>query len=279
MGIPNFQTKEESDTFLVKTYEEIIKKVEQASSYQEKEKILKEFEISKLNAENTLFKNEKIKDNENYKKIKKTIYEFLEWIEKERKVNVFNIIYKDNFYIKNEGFKFPVIANLLSLIPQAELGVKIYLILNTFRTVYELNLKNLVIILDNLLKESGRPTKKFYDFRDIDKEFSDYPNIQEIKKYFANDIRNPIAHEDWFLENNLIKMKDKGIEKNFSVEEIFLQIHDLFFFKVAIKSYVLEGCEKIIKEKDLIPHQINSLIDIFKKKMKEIKNKGFFNYS
>ena len=275
MEISNFKTEEEADTFLIKIYEEIIEKIEQTSSYTEKEKILKEFDILKLNSENALFGAEKIKDNEDYKKTKKIIYKFLEWIEKERKVDVFKIIYKDSFYIKNQNFKFPLIANLLKLIPQSKLEVKVYLILNTFRTTYELNLRNLIVILDNLLRNSGRPTKKFYEFKDFYEEFSDYLNIQDIKKYFANDIRNPIAHEDWILENNLIKMKDKGIEKSFSIRELSSQIYELFFFRVAIQSYVMEGCKRLIETKNLTPQQIDSMIDIFKEKIEDIKNKKF----
>lgn len=271
MEIPNFKTQEEADTFLIKTFEEIIENVEQAQSHKEKEKILKEFDMTRLNPEEQSMGVKKIKDDKNYQKIKKDLYELFEWIEKERKVNVFNLVYKNKFLIKNQNFKFPLILNLINnFLQTTKLDVKIFLLLNIFRMVYELNLKNLIVILDNILKDSKRPIKKFYDFEDIYNEFRAYPHINIIKSYFANDIRNPIAHEDWLLENNQIVIKDK-VERIFSMEELSLQIYELFFFRVALQSYIIEKFDKW--EKPFTPQQINSLLDGFKKKIEEIKKK------
>ena len=63
-----------------------------------------------------------------------------------------------------------------------------------------------------------------------------WQHIIEIKKYFSNDIRNPIAHDNWYSKGEIIYIKIDGKVEIKPVTEIITEIFNLFFFLTALRT-------------------------------------------
>jgi hypothetical protein len=131
----------------------------------------------------------------------------------------------------------------------------------------------MALILHESLKKQQKKTFDFYKLEMFKEEFKDYSKIDEIIEYFKNDIRNPIAHEDWFVKNGWVWTKNKGQEQKQDMMNISKQIYELFFFRVALSNYLLEKYRNFAKCIQVTPQKVNEFISNLKIKIKELKTK------
>jgi hypothetical protein len=129
----------------------------------------------------------------------------------------------------------------------------------------------MTLILHEHLKKQNKKTNDFYYIDTFKTEFNDYSKIDDLLNYFKNDIRNPIAHENWFVKDGWVWTKNKGVEKKQDMLEISKQIYNLFYFRVALSTYLLEKYKDFAKNKNITPEEITKLIEGIKKKLKELE--------
>ena len=130
----------------------------------------------------------------------------------------------------------------------------------------------MTLILHEYLKNQNKKTSDFYYIDTFKTEFNDFSRIDELLEYFKNDIRNPVAHENWFVKNGWVWTKNKGVEKKQDMLEISKQIYDLFFFRVAMSTYLLEKYKDFAKNKNITPEEVVKFVEGIKVKMEEIKD-------
>jgi len=271
--MPNFTDPEEASKYLINRFEDIIKSIETAPNHEEKAKIMKEFDMSQFKAEDSLLNGKPVKDYEEYQRAKQLVYDFFNWIEKQKGVNVFKASHNDPFFNEMQGNKTLSVAMLIQTLPILPVELQAYIMLNIFRTTYELNFKNLTLILHESLKKQQKKTFDFYKLKTFKEEFKDYPRIERVMYYFKNDIRNPIAHEDWFVKNGWVLTKNKGQEQKQDMMELSRQIYELFFFRVALSTYLLEKYRDFAKSIQVTPQMVNKFISELKIKIEELKAK------
>ena len=270
--MPNFTSPEQANEWLIVKFEDILKKMEGARNHEEKVKFMKEFDMQELKAENQPLGDKQVKDYPEYQKAKSLVYDFFDWVEKQKGINIFKASYENPFFNEMQGNKTLSIAMIIQILPLLPIELQAYFILNIFRTTYELNFKNMALILHESLKKQGEKTFDFYDLDIFKREFQDYPMLNELLEYFKNDLRNPIAHEDWFVKNGWVWTKNKGQEQKQDMNEISRQIHELFYFRVALSTYLIDGYRDFAKNIQVTPQQVNDFVTNIKAKMEEIKN-------
>lgn len=270
--MPNFTDPEQANEYLIGKFEEIIKSIENARNHEEKVKLMKEFDMTQFKAEEQMLGDKQVKDYPEYQKAKPIVYDFFEWVEKQKGIDVFKVTHESPFFNEMQGSKTMSIAMLIQMLPVLPIELQAYFVLNVFRTTYELNFKNMSLILHASLKKQGKKTLAFYYIDQFKNEFQDYPQIDKLMEYFKNDIRNPIAHEDWFVKNGWLWTRNKGIEKKQDMNEISQQIYELFYFRVALSTYLLEKYKDFAKNIQVTPQQVKDFVKSIKAKIKEIKD-------
>jgi ribosomal protein S8 len=276
MDTPSFKDYEEADEFMYKRFRDALNRLKNANTHEERISALKSSNlIEGINFEEILVGDRKIKDYEEYQRVKKLVFNFFNFITEERKINLIQAFYKDNFHSSVENFTMILIGDLFKTLQTINNEkVQSYLILNIFRTIYELNLKDTFFIYKEILEKKNKEAKKAsdYSFRDLEIEFMDYPEIEKIAEYFRNDLRNPIAHEEWFLNEKIVYMRNKEEIKKYDLDIIASEIHELLFFRVAVLSCLMKNYDKIV-EKINTPEQIKALIKNLEDYIGVIKNK------
>ncbi len=271
--MPQFTNTEEAKIYLINVFKKVISDIEQAKTHQEKVKIMKEFDMTEFNAEEQLLNGKKVRDYQEYQKAKSLVDDFFNWIEKQKKISILKASHEDKFFNEMQGNKTFMIALLIQILSQLpNQDLQAYFILNIFRTTYELNFKNMALILNEYLKKQSKKTSNFYKIDTLKDEFSDYSRIDELMNYFRNDMRNPVAHEDWFVKSGWVWTKNKGAEKRQDMMEISKQIYELFYFRVALTTYMLNSYKDFAKSKEATPEQVSNFIKGIKLKITEIEN-------
>jgi len=143
MTIPNFTSKEDATEWMIKKFEEILQSIENAKTHEEKARLMREFDMTQFNAEEQILGDKQVKDYQEYQKAKSLVYDFFDWIEKTKSINIFKVSHSSPFFNEMQGGKTLVIAMLIQLLQQLPMELQAYFILNTFRTTYELNFKNM----------------------------------------------------------------------------------------------------------------------------------------
>jgi len=270
--MPQFTDPNQAKDYLIGVFKELIKNIEEAKTHREKVKIMKEFNMIQFSAEDQPLNNKKVKDYPEYQKAKSIVYDFFDWIESQKGINVFKASHDDKFFNEMHGEKTLMIPMLIQMLPSLPIQLQAYFILNIFRTTYELNFKNMALILHKHLEKQNKKTSDFYYLGTFKTEFDDYPKIDELIDYFKNDIRNPIAHENWFVKSGWVWTKNNGIEKRQDMIEISKQIYELFYFRVALTTYLLGKYKDFAKDKDITPEQVTKFIGGIKIKLGELEN-------
>jgi len=270
--IPQFTNPDQAKNYLAEVFKKLIEDIEKAKTHEEKVKIMKEFDMAQFNAESQPLGNKIVSDYPEYQKAKNLVYDFFKWIEENKKIDILKATHEDPFFNESQGEKTILIAMTLQILQGAPIEMQVYLILNIFRTTYELNFKSMILILNEVLKKEGKQTKQFYYIDNFENEFVNYPKLYEIREYFKNDIRNAVAHEDWFVKNGWLWTRYKGEEKKRDMMEISKQIYELFYFRVALSTYLLEKYRSFAKDKNITPQHISKFIEGIKIKLKELKN-------
>src|SRR3989344_8290041 len=270
--MPQFTDTEQAKTYLVGVFKNLIKKIEEAKNHEEKVKIMKEFDMSEFSAEDQLLNDKQVKDYKEYQEAKSIVNDFLGWVQDNKGVDVFKESHEDKFFNEMHGNKTLMVGMLIQLLNALPQELQAYFILNIFRTTYELNYKNMALILHGHLKKQNKKLSDFYYLDTFKTEFADYPRIDELLLYFRNDIRNPIAHEGWFVKNGWVWTKNKGVEKKQDMLEISKQIFELFYFRVAFSTYLLDKYRDFAKYKEITPEHIKKFVEGIKLKLKELKN-------
>lgn len=272
MMIPQFTDPDQAKSYLIEVFKKLIKEIEEARTHKGKVRIMKEFNMAQFNAEDQLLNNKKVRDYPEYQKAKSLVCDFFNWIENQKGIDLFKVSHTDKFFNEMQGNKTLMIAMLIQILNFLPQELQSYFILNIFRTTYELNFKNMTLILHEHLKKQNKKTSDFYYMDTFKTEFNDYPKIDELIGYFKNDIRNPIAHESWFVKNDWVWTKNKGIEKKQDMIEISKQIYELFYFRVALSTYLLEKYKDFVRNKNITPQHISKFINGIKIKLKELEN-------
>lgn len=270
--MPQFTNPDQAREYLIGVFKKLIEDIEKAKTHEEKVRIMREFDMTEFNAENQLLNNKKVKDYPEYQKAKSLVCDFFIWIENQKGVNVFKASHEDGFFNEMHGSKTLIIAMLIQTLNFLPQELQAYFVLNIFRTTYELNFKNMTLILHEYLKNQNKKTSDFYYIDTFKTEFNDFSRIDELLEYFKNDIRNPVAHENWFVKNGWVWTKNKGVEKKQDMLEISKQIYDLFFFRVAMSTYLLEKYKDFAKNKNITPEEVVKFVEGIKVKMEEIKD-------
>ena len=270
--IPQFTDPNQAKSYLAEIFKKLIEDIEKARTHKEKVKIMKEFDMAQFNAEDPLLNNKKVRDYPEYQKAKSLVYDFFNWVENQKGVDVFKASNDDKFFNEMQGDKTLMIAMLIQTLNFLPQELQAYFILNIFRTAYELNFKNMTLILHEHLKKQNKKTSDFYYMDKFKTEFSNYSKIDELMEYFKNDMRNPIAHEDWFVKNCWVLTRNKGQEQKQDMIEISKQIYELFYFRVALTTYLLEQYKNFAKDKNITPEHISKFIDGIKIKLKELED-------
>ena len=268
--MPSFTNENDAREFLINFFEDFLKKIEEEKCFEKKVEIFREFNMSDFNAEGQLLNGKPIRDCQDYQITKSLIINFFNWLEQNKNINVFNASNADNFYNQMYGEKTLMVAKLIQLISSLPQDLQIYFILNIYRTTYELNFKNMCLLIDQSRTNRGVNVSE-YSIQNLEDEFRDYPKIEEIMKYFKNDLRNPIAHEDWFIKNNWVLTRNKKDENKKDLQEISMQIYDLFYFRVALTTYLLEQFPNFMKNIKITNEQISKFVENIKLKLNELK--------
>jgi hypothetical protein len=273
MVMPQFKSLDEAKDYFSEKISEVLRKIEGAKTPEEKLEYYLEFISKEFELEVQVLGNVQIKDIKEYQDIKKVVFDFLTKIEQNFKVNFFIELNKDQFETDNINYKLPLMVPLINLTQTLPLESKDYILLNLFRTTYELNLKPLKTILKSVLIKEGKKLFNGINFWQIFMKEFNYPEAQGIRDFFINDIRNPIAHEDWFLDKGgNIKLRDnQGQIVSYNDNQISLEIHKLFFLRVAITSYLMKSSMEFTKSKITTKEEIDNLIEGFKKGAETIK--------
>jgi hypothetical protein len=269
--MPEFTDPDQAKKYLIGIFKELIRRMEEAKTHDERVKIMKEFDMAQFTAEDQLLNGKKVQDYQEYKDAKSLVYDFFNWIETQKGINVFKASHEDPFFNEMQGNKTLMVAMLIQLLNVLPQELQAYFILNIFRTTYELNFKNMTLILHEHLKKQNKKTNDFYYIDTFKTEFNDYSKIDDLLNYFKNDIRNPIAHENWFVKDGWVWTKNKGVEKKQDMLEISKQIYNLFYFRVALSTYLLEKYKDFAKNKNITPEEITKFIEGIKKKLKELE--------
>jgi len=273
--MPQFTDPNQAKSYLVGVFKKLIKDIEETKTHQEKVKIMEEFNMTQFTAEDQPLGDKTVKDYPEYQKAKNLVYDFFKWIEENKKIDLLKAMHEDPFFNESQGVKTMLIAMTLQILQAVSTEMQVYLVLNIFRTTYELNFKNMTLILNEVFKKEGKQTKPFYYIDTFENEFVDYPRLDEVKNYFKNDIRNPIAHEDWFVKNGWLWTRHKGLEKKQDMMEISKQIYELFYFRVALSTYLLGKYKDFAKDKDITPQHVSKFIEGIKTKLKELENGNY----
>lgn len=272
MKMPDFTNENDAKMFLINFFEDFLKRLEEAKNFEEKVKIFRDFNMSDFDAEGRILNGKPVKDYQEYQNAKSLILDFFNWLEKNKNFNVFSVSTSDNFYNNMHGDKTLMVAKLIQLLPSLPIDLQTYFILNIYRTTYELNFKNMSLLINELRRKQNKNTVDYYNLENLKNEFQDYPQINSLLNYFKNDLRNPIAHEGWFIKNGWVWTNNKGVEKKQDLLEISKQVYDLFYFRVALTTYLMNQFPNIIKNKDITPEQITRFIEGIKNKLKELEN-------
>lgn len=272
MDIPNFSSEREARDFLINFFEEFLDRIEKAPTIEEKIKLFKELNLSSLGLEEQILNGKPIKDNPDYQLTKSLLLDFLNWLENEKKINIFEASNQDVFYNNMYGERTLLIAKIIQLLHSFEGDLKIYLILNIYRTTYELNFKNMCFFISSSREKRQVNKSDFYSFENFKNEFEGYPKIHDLLTYFKNDIRNSISHEDWFFKNGGLHLKNNNVEIERNLEDVTNQIYNLFYFRVALTNYLLDKFNNFMKSKELNEEIINKTLQGIKLKIYELKN-------
>jgi len=270
--MPQFTDPNEAKKYLIGVFKNLIKKIEETKTHDEKVKIIKEFDMAQFTAEDQLLNGKKVKDHQEYQNAKAIVYDFFNWIETQKGIDILKASFGDKFFNEMSGDKTLMVGTLISTLNSLTSDLQAYFILNIFRTTYELNFKNMTLILHEHLKKQNKKTNDFYYLDTFKTEFNDYPKIDDLLNYFKNDIRNPVAHENWFVKGGWVWTKNKGVEKKQDMLEISKQIYELFYFRVALFTYFSDRCNGFVKDKNITPEKISDLIEGIKRKLKELEN-------
>lgn len=73
------------------------------------------------------------------------------------------------------------------------------------------------------------------------------------------------------MKNGWVWTKNKGQEQRQDMVEVSKQIYELFYFRVALSTYLLEGYRNYAKEIQVTPKQVDDFIKGIRVKIKEIK--------
>lgn len=269
--MPQFKNPDQARDYLIMAFKEIITKMENAKTPEDKIKIMKEFDMTQFTAEDQLLNGKKVVEYQEYQNAKSLVYDFFNWIETQKGINIFKASHEEPFFNEMHGNKTLMVAMLIQVLNVLPQELQAYFILNIFRTTYELNFKNITLILNAHLKKQNKKTNDFYYIDTIKTEFGDYPKIDELIKYFKNDIRNPVAHENWFVKDGWVWTKNKGQEEKQDMLEISKEIYNLFYFRVALSTYLLEKYKDFAKNKDITSEQVSKFIESIKNKLNELE--------
>jgi len=155
MDMPSFKDYEEADEFMYKRFRDTLNRLKNANTHEERINALKSFSlIEGINIEEIPVGDRKIRDYEDYKKVKKLVFNFFNFIAEKRKMNLIQAFYKDNFHSSVENFTMILIGDLFKTLQTLDNEkVQSYLILNIFRTIYELNLRDTFFIYKEILEK------------------------------------------------------------------------------------------------------------------------------
>jgi hypothetical protein len=270
--MPQFNDPDQARKYLIGVFKKLVENMSKAKSHEEKVKIMKDFDMIQFSAEDQLLNNKKVKDYKEYQDAKTLIWDFFNWVETDKGIDLFKASHEDPFFNEMHGNKTLMVAMLIQTLNFLPEELQAYFILNIFRTTYELNFRNMTLILHSHLQKQNKKTNDFYYIDTFKTEFSDYPRLSDLLNYFRNDIRNPVAHENWFIKNGWVWTKNKGIEKKQDMVEISKQIYELFYFRVALSTYLLEKYKDFAEKKGVTPEQVSKFIEGIKLKIKELEN-------
>jgi len=181
MNFPNLNSNAKEQ--LIEKFEKIIQNIKKAKSLEEKKRLMAEGIKLQFNIEEQILNTKKIKDYPEYQKCKELIYDFFNWVENRIRINIFEATYEDKFFNEVHIERTLTIASLLQILNFLPIELQAYFVLNIFRTTYELNFKNMTLILHKCRKRGSNSGKRFYSLDDFKSEFKDYP------KYFVLEIR------------------------------------------------------------------------------------------
>jgi len=270
MGMPAFTNSQDVIQFMIEFFDDYLKKLKSAGSPQEQIRIFQELDMLQFGAEEQILNGQKIKDNPDYQKAKEIVFDFLDWVHKTRNIDIVDVSHKDKFFNELQGGRTLLIAQLIQNIKEMPIELQEYFLMNIFRTTYELNFKNMELILHEVFIKKEK-IKDYYDLSDFKNEFADYLRFNEILDYFKNDIRNPIAHENWFVKNGRLWTKNKAEEKKRDFMEISKEIYTIFFFRVAVVTYLMSHYKDFAKSIKIKPEEIKVKIENLEKKINELK--------
>lgn len=260
------ESEEQAREWLKNRFHELVSELDNSKSLDEKKKILQDFDFREIDAEeqSSPFGFGKIMDLEKYKKVRKLLKDFFEWIEINQKINASLEVYLNTFFTENQSSKLLLLANKIKKMLNQTPLEQIDMMLNSYKSVYELNLRMLIIILEESLKKNNMKITDNLGLKEFKSTFKEYPKINKLRGFFKEYLRDPIAHENWLYEKDeiIFLYKDKKIRKN--PVEMVQEFGDLMFFKIAFQSCAIEQYKQLLHSPCITEAQINKLHENFR---------------
>ena len=256
----------------IRKLDDIIETIEKAPTHEEKVKAIKNFpSLPGMEIDKLVVNGKQLEEYDDYQKAKKIVFGFLGWLEKEG-VNVFDALQqRDDFFVKVRSTKLFEIAVLIGSLNQVDFAIQPYLLLNTYRTIYEVNHKILTLLVEEYDKKKGTPPLKEYFWSHIKQRFCSGDFFDELSEYFDNDLRNPIAHEEWLVKDDKIFLRWKGDIKEVEFKEIAQKVYQLFFLIAVLQLYLYKGYEIFASNKQVTPQVISIILSGLKKQRAELE--------
>lgn len=254
-------------------FDNLINAMEKAPTHKERVDMIKGFpSFPGMQIEEMTVNGVKLKDSEDYKKALDITNNFFGWLEKEG-VNVFDALQqRDQFFTKIRSNKLFEIAILLGSLTEVNVRIQPYFLLNTYRTIYELNQKHLCLLAkewDVVKKNNNSP--KEYQRKHIISRFSPGDSFDDLLAYFPNDLRNPIANEDWLVNGDKFVLREDGQIKEVSFMEISKQAFQLFYLISTFQVYLYKGYESFAKNKNVTPEILKNILEGLKREKKALE--------
>ena len=228
------------------------------------------------NVEEYEFNGETLKNIQEYKEIRKELFDFFEWITQQKGVNVTVELNKEVSDVLRTTEKQSRTAEVIKCAQSSSGTLKKYLTLNSYRTAYEVTWQYFSKIISAYMTTQGKVVPPHIELKNLE-EFKDYQNIDKIRRLFPNDLRNPIAHEDWVIENeNSVRLRNKGVDDVKTLLDIERETVLLFFCQSAIIYYALQQLNATIVGlplTSLTPENLEKLKPVIQEKLKEALDK------
>lgn len=218
---------------------------------------------SSFNPDKVVFNGYKLEDSPDYIKIKACLFPFLDFLES-KGLDLAKI-----FYVKNSNFtkiktqRLRDLGTLILYLDSFTPEIKPYILLNLFRSFYELDLKSFKILAEEYSKNQNKSFSKKAELNEIKKIFFDFPKFNEILVYFRNDFRNAIAHEGFLADKENFFISEENSFKKYDYSEINSQISQLFYLLSSLESYLCLKIENILKSNNVPLESLNQMISRF----------------